>query len=151
MNKTPSEGLNPFRRGSFAQAPARRPRASTPLSPRTPLSTHAGGKVLHSHLGRGPARQHGRLAARRPLGRRPQHRRPLARAADAAASAGGHRHGHIVTSAMAEGAIEGSASMYEVPTAHSTRFAFSRFDGKEREPTSVTAFRRALGEGGSER
>jgi len=59
--------------------------------------------------------------------------------------------GHIVTSAMAEGAIEGSASMYEVPTAHSTRFAFSRFDGKEREPTSVTAFRRALGEGGSER
>ena len=36
--------------------------------------------------------------------------------------------GHYTTSAQAEGAIEGTASDYEVQTAHATRFAFSRFD-----------------------
>ena len=36
--------------------------------------------------------------------------------------------GRFKTSAMAEGAIEGSAAMYEVATAYSTVFAFSRFD-----------------------
>ena len=32
------------------------------------------------------------------------------------------------TSAMAEGAIEGDAAVYEVPSAFATAFAFSRFD-----------------------
>ena len=36
--------------------------------------------------------------------------------------------GDFTTSAMAEGAIEGEASAYEVATAHATHFAFSRFD-----------------------
>ena len=35
--------------------------------------------------------------------------------------------GHFRTSAMAEGAIEGDASMYEVSSAFATQFAFSRF------------------------
>ena len=33
---------------------------------------------------------------------------------------------------MAEGAIEGSAAMYEVPSLYETRFVFSRFDAAER-------------------
>ena len=36
--------------------------------------------------------------------------------------------GTFRTSAMAEGAIEGEASMYEMATPHATSFAFSRFD-----------------------
>ena len=32
---------------------------------------------------------------------------------------------------MAEGAIEGTASMYDMPSSHDTRFAFSRFEGAE--------------------
>ena len=43
--------------------------------------------------------------------------------------------GHFETSAMAEGAIEGSAAMYEVPSPYETRFAFSRFDAAERLET----------------
>ena len=35
--------------------------------------------------------------------------------------------GRFATSAQAEGAIEGDASMYEVPFPHATTFAFSRF------------------------
>ena len=35
---------------------------------------------------------------------------------------------HFVTKAMAEGAIEGTAAMYEVAAPYSTEFAFSRFD-----------------------
>mmetsp|Transcript_5845 Transcript_5845/g.18802 ORF Transcript_5845/g.18802 Transcript_5845/m.18802 type:complete len:117 (-) Transcript_5845:17-367(-) len=38
------------------------------------------------------------------------------------------KSGRISTSAMAEGAIDGNASMYEVSMAYETRFAFSRFD-----------------------
>ena len=44
--------------------------------------------------------------------------------------------GHYTTSAQAEGAIEGTASDYEVQTAHATRFAFSRFDAAKGEPAS---------------
>jgi len=36
--------------------------------------------------------------------------------------------GHIRTEAMAEGAIDGEANLYEVTAAFDTRFAFSRFD-----------------------
>ena len=36
--------------------------------------------------------------------------------------------GHFTTSAMAEGAIEGEAAMYEVRSPFDTRFKFSRFD-----------------------
>ena len=39
--------------------------------------------------------------------------------------------GSFKTSAMAEGAIEGSASNYEVAGPYSTTFTFSRYDGKE--------------------
>ena len=39
--------------------------------------------------------------------------------------------GLFETSANAEGAIEGSAAMYEVPSPYETRFAFSRFDAAE--------------------
>ena len=45
--------------------------------------------------------------------------------------------GRMRTSAMAEGAIEGSAAMYEVPSAYSTRFAFSRFDAPLEPPSSA--------------
>ena len=38
------------------------------------------------------------------------------------------RSGEFTTSAMAEGAIEGDAAMYEVASRHATQFAFSRFD-----------------------
>ena len=41
------------------------------------------------------------------------------------------RAGRYATSAMAEGAIEGVASMYEMPSPFATRFAFSRFDAAE--------------------
>jgi len=36
--------------------------------------------------------------------------------------------GRFTTSAMAEGAIEGEAALYEMPHPHATHFAFSRFD-----------------------
>ena len=36
--------------------------------------------------------------------------------------------GRFATSAMAEGAIEGTAAMYEVASRYATNFAFSRFD-----------------------
>ena len=36
-----------------------------------------------------------------------------------------------MTSAMAEGAIEGRAAQYEMPSPHATNFAFSRFEGAE--------------------
>ena len=36
--------------------------------------------------------------------------------------------GYYKTSAMAEGAIEGEAAMYQVASAYETHFAFSRFD-----------------------
>ncbi|EOD06734.1 hypothetical protein EMIHUDRAFT_372180, partial [Emiliania huxleyi CCMP1516] len=39
--------------------------------------------------------------------------------------------GRIATSAMAEGAIEGTAGMYEVASPFATAFAFSRFGGAE--------------------
>ena len=38
--------------------------------------------------------------------------------------------GHFKTTAQAQGAIEGSAAMYEVASSHATRFAFSRFDAE---------------------
>jgi len=40
-------------------------------------------------------------------------------------------HSHSLTLAQAEGAIEGSAALYEVATPYETRFAFSRFDAAE--------------------
>ena len=40
-------------------------------------------------------------------------------------------HCHSLTLAQAEGAIEGSAALYEVATPYETRFAFSRFDAAE--------------------
>ena len=39
--------------------------------------------------------------------------------------------GEFTTSAMAEGAIEGEAAMYEMPSPYSTQFAFSRFGEPE--------------------
>ena len=39
--------------------------------------------------------------------------------------------GTVTTSAQAEGAIEGSAAMYELPSPYATGFAFSRFDAEE--------------------
>jgi len=52
--------------------------------------------------------------------------------------------GSFTTSAMAEGAIEGEAALYEMPFPYSTHFAFSRFE--EREAASdVVARLRALG------
>jgi len=47
--------------------------------------------------------------------------------------------GHFETSANAEGAIEGSAAMYEVPFPYETRFAYSRFDAAERLDTGGLA------------
>ena len=47
--------------------------------------------------------------------------------------------GLFETSANAEGAIEGSAAMYEVPSPYETRFAFSRFDADERLETGGLA------------
>ena len=41
--------------------------------------------------------------------------------------------GRFTTSAMAEGAIEGTAAMYEVASPHATDFAFSRFDAKPQQ------------------
>mmetsp|Transcript_35125 Transcript_35125/g.113276 ORF Transcript_35125/g.113276 Transcript_35125/m.113276 type:complete len:549 (-) Transcript_35125:155-1801(-) len=46
----------------------------------------------------------------------------------------GSNAGRFKTSAMAEGAIEGNAAMYEVTTPYETRFAFSRFDEEEVHP-----------------
>ena len=40
--------------------------------------------------------------------------------------------GSFTTSAMAEGAIEGDAAMYEVPSPFSTAFTFSRFHTEPR-------------------
>ena len=39
--------------------------------------------------------------------------------------------GNITTSAMAEGAIEGQATLYEMPSSHATDFLFSRFGKRE--------------------
>ena len=39
--------------------------------------------------------------------------------------------GYYKTSAMAEGAIEGEAAMYQIASAYETHFAFSRFDASE--------------------
>ena len=39
--------------------------------------------------------------------------------------------GTVTTSAQAEGAIEGSAALYELPSPYATGFAFSRFDAEE--------------------
>ena len=46
--------------------------------------------------------------------------------------------GFFTTSAQAEGAIEGAADDYEVASAHSTDFAFSRFDGSKVAAPSST-------------
>ena len=43
--------------------------------------------------------------------------------------------GHFTTQAMAEGAIEGEASMYELPFAHAVNFAFSRFNAEPLAPS----------------
>ena len=45
--------------------------------------------------------------------------------------------GSITTSALAEGAIEGAASDYEVASAYSTDFAFSRFHAEKGGPLSA--------------
>ena len=45
--------------------------------------------------------------------------------------------GSITTSALAEGAIEGAASDYEVASAYSTGFAFSRFHAEKGGPLSA--------------
>ena len=45
--------------------------------------------------------------------------------------------GYFTTSAMAEGAIEGTASDYEVAGAHATDFAFSRFNAAKGAPAST--------------
>ena len=47
--------------------------------------------------------------------------------------------GHIRTEAMAEGAIDGEAPMYEVKSAFDTRFAFSRFDAPPAKVSSHVA------------
>jgi len=47
--------------------------------------------------------------------------------------------GRFTTSAQAEGAIEGSAAMYEVRSPYATDFAFSRFEASEREAELTTA------------
>ena len=43
--------------------------------------------------------------------------------------------GRFTTQAMAEGAIEGEASMYELPFAHAVDFAFSRFNAESLAPS----------------
>ena len=48
------------------------------------------------------------------------------------------RNGPFLTSAFAEGAIEGKAADYELPSAFATRFAFSRF-GESLLPPSANA------------
>lgn len=50
--------------------------------------------------------------------------------------------GYYKTAAMAEGAIQGEAAMYEVLGPYATRFAFSRFDGEEQtvSPASPPVF-----------
>ena len=65
--------------------------------------------------------------------------------------------GRIATSAMAEGAIEGDAAMYEVARPYATEFAFSRFmsaaPAEEASPSGLLlpgeASSTARGEGGS--
>jgi len=47
--------------------------------------------------------------------------------------------GEFTTSAMAEGAIDGSASDYEVATMFATEFAFSRFNAAERSRTVASS------------
>ena len=44
--------------------------------------------------------------------------------------------GYYKTSAMAEGAIEGEAAMYQVASAYETHFAFSRFDAPITQPAA---------------
>ena len=45
--------------------------------------------------------------------------------------------GHYTTSAQAEGAIDGTATDYEMASAYATEFAFSRFNAARREPVST--------------
>ena len=45
--------------------------------------------------------------------------------------------GHFKTTAQAQGAIEGSAAMYEVASPYETRFIFSRFDAAEQLAPAV--------------
>ena len=55
--------------------------------------------------------------------------------------------GIFTTTAMAEGAIEGSAAMYEVGSPYATVFAFSRFDhdhGRDRDAWEETQARKAV-------
>ncbi|EOD34872.1 hypothetical protein EMIHUDRAFT_228164 [Emiliania huxleyi CCMP1516] len=47
--------------------------------------------------------------------------------------------GEFTTSAMAEGAIDGSASDYEVASMFATDFAFSRFNAAERSRTVASS------------
>ena len=54
--------------------------------------------------------------------------------------------GHFITSAMAEGAIDGEVASYEVGGPHETRFVFSRFDGADREEAAGAEREEAAGQ-----
>ena len=44
----------------------------------------------------------------------------------------------VTTTAMAEGAIEGEASDYKLPSAYETKYRFSRFDAVKASPRDIT-------------
>ena len=54
--------------------------------------------------------------------------------------------GHFITSAMAEGAIDGEVASYELGGPHETRFVFSRFDGADREEAAGAEREEAAGQ-----
>ena len=49
------------------------------------------------------------------------------------------KHGQVITSAMGEGAIEGTAEQYTVTSIFQTDFAFSRFGKSAARPRNATA------------
>jgi len=57
------------------------------------------------------------------------------------------REGHFTTSAMAEGAIDGAAEMYEMAGPHATDFVFSRFDSAEADMHTEVSAGPSLAEG----
>jgi hypothetical protein len=50
-----------------------------------------------------------------------------------------YSHGEVTTTAMGEGAIEGVAEQYEMPSGFATDFAFSRFGSTSASPRNVSA------------
>ena len=50
-----------------------------------------------------------------------------------------YSHGEVTTTAMGEGAVEGVAEQYEMPSGFATDFAFSRFGSTSASPRNVSA------------